>query len=151
MSSQVAERLIKWPEPDTSPDLPQDFPTVSPPRYSTNTLISGAVQNSLKFRRLLARATILSVRLYHSHIVSVNMRHQRIQFLPVPTDDIRDPLRWPFWLQLSAILSTSIANFVSNMGGAGLSVSIPLLMQQFHKSQSDATQTLTVRVVIFFA
>ncbi|RHZ45161.1 uncharacterized protein CDV56_103435 [Aspergillus thermomutatus] len=67
-----------------------------------------------------------------------------LQLIPSPTDDPQDPLRWPSWLKLSVILSTSLANFVSNMGGAGLSVAVPLLMQQFQRSQGDVTQLLTL-------
>lgn len=64
---------------------------------------------------------------------------------PTPTDSPRDPLRWPFWLRCTAVVVTSLANFVGNMAGAGISIAIPVLMQEFHKSQSDATQVLTVR------
>lgn len=68
---------------------------------------------------------------------------------PTPTDSPRDPLRWPFWLRCIAVVVTSLANFVGNMAGAGISVAIPVLMQEFHKSQSDATQVLTVRAPRF--
>ncbi|KUL86056.1 hypothetical protein ZTR_06508 [Talaromyces verruculosus] len=62
---------------------------------------------------------------------------------PTPTESLRDPLRWPFWLRCTAVVVTSLANLVGNMAGAGISVAIPVLMQEFHKSQSDATQVLT--------
>ncbi|KAL4737922.1 major facilitator superfamily domain-containing protein [Aspergillus similis] len=67
-----------------------------------------------------------------------------LELIPPPTDDPRDPLRWPSWLKLSVILSTSLANFVSNIGGAGLSVAVPILMHQFQRSQTDVTQLLTL-------
>lgn len=73
------------------------------------------------------------------------LSHRGLQLIPVPTDDPGDPLRWPSWLKLSVILSTSLVNFVSNMGGAGLSVAVPVLMQQLQRSQAEVTQLLTVR------
>lgn len=63
---------------------------------------------------------------------------------PFPTNDPKDPLRWPSSLKLAAVLVTSLANFVTNMGATAMSVAIPLLMAEFKKSQADATQTLTV-------
>ncbi|CAI7604350.1 unnamed protein product [Penicillium crustosum] len=71
------------------------------------------------------------------------MTHHHIQLIPTPTNDPKDPLRWPFGLKVAAIVVTSLHNFVSNMGGSGISVAIPLLMEEFHKSQSEATQVLT--------
>ncbi|KAL3439839.1 major facilitator superfamily domain-containing protein [Aspergillus insuetus] len=67
-----------------------------------------------------------------------------LDLIPAPTDHPRDPLRWPSWLKLSVILSTSFANFVSNLGGSGLSVAVPLLMQEFQRSQGDITRLLTL-------
>ena len=72
------------------------------------------------------------------------MTHHHIQLIPTPTNDPKDPLRWPFGLKVAAIVVASLHNFVSNMGGSGISVAIPLLMEEFHKSQSEATQVLTV-------
>lgn len=78
------------------------------------------------------------------HIAMPTINQHGLWLTPSPTDDPRDPLRWPTWLKLSVILSTSLANFVSNMGGAGLSVAVPVLMQQFQRSQADITRLLTV-------
>ncbi|KAJ5787444.1 hypothetical protein N7457_002434 [Penicillium paradoxum] len=72
------------------------------------------------------------------------MSRHDVPLIPFPTNDRKDPLRWPFALKLAAIVTTSLVNCVSNMGGSGISVAIPLLMQEFHKSQSDATQVLTL-------
>ncbi|KAJ5726791.1 hypothetical protein N7493_005818 [Penicillium malachiteum] len=63
---------------------------------------------------------------------------------PFPTNDPKAPLRWPSGLKLVAIMVTSFANFVSNMGGAGISVAIRLLIQECRKSRSGATQVLTL-------
>ncbi|KAJ5605339.1 hypothetical protein N7510_010493 [Penicillium lagena] len=71
------------------------------------------------------------------------MTHHHLQLIPFPTNDPKDPLRWPFGLKIAAIVVTSLHNFVSNMGGSGISVALPLLMEEFHKSQSEATQVLT--------
>lgn len=75
------------------------------------------------------------------------MRHHGLQLLPVPTQDARDPLRWPTWLKRSAIISTSVANFISNMACAGLSVAVPGLMGEYRKSESEVIQLLTVRAL----
>ncbi|KAJ5715367.1 uncharacterized protein N7483_012548 [Penicillium malachiteum] len=72
------------------------------------------------------------------------MGNHDFALLPFPTNDPKDPLRWPSGLKFVAILVTSSANFVSNIGGAGISVAIPLLMEEYHKSQSGATQVLTL-------
>ncbi|GFF57529.1 uncharacterized MFS-type transporter C1271.10c [Aspergillus udagawae] len=71
------------------------------------------------------------------------MRHQGLPLLPTPTQDERDPLRWPVWLKRFAIITTSMTNFVTNMAGSGLSVAVPELMQEYHKPESAAVQLLT--------
>jgi hypothetical protein len=72
------------------------------------------------------------------------MRHQGLPLLPTPTQDERDPLRWPVWLKRCAIITTSMTNFVTNMAGSGLSVAVPELMQEYRKPESAAVQLLTV-------
>ncbi|GIC87809.1 putative MFS transporter [Aspergillus udagawae] len=71
------------------------------------------------------------------------MRHQGLPLLPTPTQDERDPLRWPVWLKHCAIITASMTNFVTNMAGSGLSVAVPELMQEYHKPESAAVQLLT--------
>ncbi|KAF7128501.1 hypothetical protein CNMCM5793_003289 [Aspergillus hiratsukae] len=71
------------------------------------------------------------------------MRRQGLALLPTPTQDERDPLRWPVWLKRCAIITTSLANFVTNMAGSGLSVAVPELMQEYHKPESAVVQLLT--------
>ncbi|KAL3428645.1 major facilitator superfamily domain-containing protein [Aspergillus tetrazonus] len=71
------------------------------------------------------------------------MRRQGLPLLPTPTQDERDPLRWPIWLKRCAIITTSMTNFVTNMAGSGLSVAVPNLMQEYHKPESAAVQLLT--------
>ncbi|GFF23905.1 uncharacterized MFS-type transporter C1271.10c [Aspergillus udagawae] len=71
------------------------------------------------------------------------MRHQGLPLLPTPTQDERDPLRWPVWLKHCAIITASMMNFVTNMAGSGLSVAVPELMQEYHKPESAAVQLLT--------
>jgi hypothetical protein len=72
------------------------------------------------------------------------MRHHGLPLLPNPTQDERDPLRWPVWLKRCAIVTTSMTNFVTNMAGAGLSVAVPELIQEYHKPESAVVQLLTV-------
>lgn len=74
------------------------------------------------------------------HPFSVSMQ----PLLPTPTQDDRDPLRWPVWLKRCALIAASLANFITNMAGSGLSVATPNLMHEYHKSQSAATQLLIV-------
>lgn len=64
--------------------------------------------------------------------------------LPTPTQDDRDPLRWPVWLKRCAIITASLTNFITNMAGSGLSVAVPNLMREYRKSESAAVQLLTV-------
>ncbi|KAH2061412.1 hypothetical protein KXW21_001184 [Aspergillus fumigatus] len=71
------------------------------------------------------------------------MRHHGLPLLPNPTQDERDPLRWPVWLKRCAIVTTSMTNFVTNMAGAGLSVAVPELIQEYHKPESAVVQLLT--------
>ncbi|GIJ92141.1 hypothetical protein Asppvi_011117 [Aspergillus pseudoviridinutans] len=71
------------------------------------------------------------------------MQRQGLPLLPTPTQDERDPLRWPVWLKRCAIITTSMTNFVTNMAGSGLSVAVPELMQEYHKPESGAVQLLT--------
>lgn len=72
------------------------------------------------------------------------MHHAAMRFIPSPTDHKHDPLRWPRWLKLSVVLTTSLSNFVSNMAGAGPAVAIQAFMADFQKSQEQVTQLLTV-------
>lgn len=72
------------------------------------------------------------------------MHHPGMSLLPPPTDHKHDPLRWPCWLKLSVVLTTSLTNFVSNMACSGPAVAIQDFMQDFSKSESQVTQLLTV-------
>lgn len=72
------------------------------------------------------------------------MHRPGMDLIPPPTDHKHDPLRWPRWLKISVVLTTSLSNFVSNMAGAGPSVAIQDFMQDFSKSQEQVTQLLTV-------
>lgn len=82
---------------------------------------------------------------------STNMHRPGMNLIPPPTDHKHDPLRWPRWLKVSVVLSTSLFNFVSNMAGAGPSVAIQVFMQDFSKSQAQVAQLLTVSSSDFHA
>ena len=75
---------------------------------------------------------------------SANHPHHNIQLLPTPSDDPRDPLRWPQWLKIAGLLSTAIANFTANFAGTGLSVAAQILAMQYHKSANDVNALLSV-------
>lgn len=73
-------------------------------------------------------------------------RHHNLYLLPRPSDDERDPLRWPRGLKLAALGSTAFFNFTANFAGSGLSVAAPVLQAQFHRSASDINSLLTVSI-----
>lgn len=83
-------------------------------------------------------------------VVSRSSKHHGLALWPAPTNDPRDPLRWPRWLKIVAILSTSLFNFSANFAGAGPSVATPLFEQQFERSASDVNGILTVSMVCTF-
>ncbi|KAJ9658481.1 hypothetical protein H2198_003633, partial [Neophaeococcomyces mojaviensis] len=51
-------------------------------------------------------------------VVGRSSTHHGIALWPAPSQDPRDPLRWPRWLKLLAIISTAICNFTANFAGA---------------------------------
>jgi hypothetical protein len=68
----------------------------------------------------------------------------RLPLLPCPTEDAKDPLRWPRTLKLAALFATTFVNFTANFAGAGLSVATPELQAQFHKTPGQVNILLTV-------
>lgn len=70
--------------------------------------------------------------------------HHSLQLLPPPSADPKDPLRWPQWLKIAALISTAIANFTANFAGTGLSVAAQILAMQYHKSSNDVNALLSV-------
>lgn len=75
--------------------------------------------------------------------------HHNLQLLPAPSADPKDPLRWPQWLKIAALLSTAIANFTANFAGTGLSVAAQILAMQYHKSPNDVNALLSVGSGLF--
>ncbi|KAF4548418.1 Nonribosomal peptide synthetase-like protein [Elsinoe fawcettii] len=69
--------------------------------------------------------------------------HRGISLWPQPTADPKDPLRWPRRTKVVAAVLTSLANFTANFSGAGLSVAITLLQQQFDKTPNQINALLT--------
>jgi predicted MFS family arabinose efflux permease len=69
--------------------------------------------------------------------------HHGISLIPRPSQDVKDPLRWPRWLKIVALIATSMTNFTANFIGAGLSVATPILQQQFRKSATTVNMLLT--------
>lgn len=69
----------------------------------------------------------------------------RLPLIPRPTEDGKDPLRWPRTLKLAALFATAFVNFTANFAGAGLSVATPELQAQFRKTPAQVNSLLTVR------
>ncbi|KAF2496528.1 MFS transporter [Lophium mytilinum] len=75
-------------------------------------------------------------------------KHHGLPLLPRPTDDERDPLRWPRSLKLAALIATAFVNFTANFAGAGLSVASPVLQAQFHKTPNQVNSLLTFNFLL---
>ncbi len=80
----------------------------------------------------------------NDHGTSSSKYHHGLVLLPPPSDNPRDPLRWPKWIKIAALLATAIANFTANFAGTGLSVAAPALAMQYHKSANDVNGLLSV-------
>ncbi|KAJ4286512.1 hypothetical protein N0V90_013212 [Kalmusia sp. IMI 367209] len=70
-------------------------------------------------------------------------RHHGLPLLPHPTQDERDPLRWPRGLKIAALGATACFNFTANFAGSGLTVGTPVLEAQFHKTPNRVNALLT--------
>ncbi|KAI5241796.1 MFS general substrate transporter [Aureobasidium subglaciale] len=81
----------------------------------------------------------------HHVIVALDSsnHHHGIALVPPPSNDPRDPLRWPRWFKIVALVATAMCNFTGNFAGAGFSVAIVVLEMQFRKSASDVNTLLT--------
>jgi hypothetical protein len=79
-----------------------------------------------------------------SEIVQQATRHHGLPLIPHPSEDERDPLRWPRGLKLASLFATSFFNFTANFAGAGLSVATVLLEHQFNKTPNQINSLLTV-------
>lgn len=78
-------------------------------------------------------------------VIDVSSKHHHgLGFWPPPSSDPKDPLRWPRWVKILALLSMALFNFVANFAGAGLSVATVLLEAQFQKTQQQVNALLTV-------
>jgi hypothetical protein len=75
---------------------------------------------------------------------SHHLRHHGLALLPPPSEDPRDPLRWPQWMKVTALLVSALTNFTANFAGAGLSVAVPILEAQYRRSAHDINALLTV-------
>lgn len=71
-------------------------------------------------------------------------KHHGLPILPQPTQDERDPLRWPRALRLAALAATAFVNFAANFAASRLSVATPVLQAQFKKSPNQINSLLTV-------
>ncbi|KAF7547180.1 hypothetical protein G7Z17_g7922 [Cylindrodendrum hubeiense] len=71
--------------------------------------------------------------------------HHSLGLWPPPSSDERDPLRWPRWIKILALISVAFFNFVANFAGAGLSVAEVIFEMQFHKTAQEVNSLMTVR------
>jgi hypothetical protein len=71
-------------------------------------------------------------------------QHHGLALVPRPSEDPRDPLRWPRWLKIVALGATAFTNFTSNFAGSGLSVATVLLGMEFDKTDGQINNLLTV-------
>lgn len=78
----------------------------------------------------------------------IKTRQHGLPLLPPPTDDERDPLRWPRSVKLAALGATAFYNFTANFAGAGFSVATPVLQQQLQKSPSSINNLMTVSMTV---
>ncbi|CAK7238093.1 hypothetical protein SEUCBS140593_010320 [Sporothrix eucalyptigena] len=74
--------------------------------------------------------------------------HHGLLLWPPPSDDPKDPLRWPRWTKVVAVLTVSLFNFVANFNGAGLSVATVILEMQFQKTASQINSLLTFNFLL---
>lgn len=77
-------------------------------------------------------------------IQQATARHHGLPLLPHPSDDVRDPLRWPRYTKIAALVVTAFVNFTANFAGAGFSVATTVLEKEFDKSQNQINALLTV-------
>lgn len=76
------------------------------------------------------------------------LRHHGLALFPPPSNDPRDPLRWPRWTKIAALFVSAMTNFTANFAGAGLSVAVPVLEAQYQRSANDINALLTVCFLI---
>ncbi|KAH7083974.1 MFS transporter [Paraphoma chrysanthemicola] len=78
----------------------------------------------------------------------ITTRQHGLPLLPPPTDDERDPLRWPRSLKLIALGATAFFNFTANFAGAGFSVATPVLEMQLHRSANEINNLMTLNFLL---
>ncbi|KAL6404435.1 hypothetical protein AUP68_13827 [Ilyonectria robusta] len=71
-------------------------------------------------------------------------QHHHLGLWPPPSNDEKDPLRWPRWIKILALISVAFFNFVANFAGAGLSVAAVLFEMQFQKTAQEVNSLMTV-------
>ncbi|EUC41479.1 hypothetical protein COCMIDRAFT_8830 [Bipolaris oryzae ATCC 44560] len=81
-------------------------------------------------------------------VQTIVAHHHGLPLLPQPSNDDRDPLRWPRKLKLAAFAATAFFNFTGNFASSGLSVAIPVLQAQFQKSPNQINSLLTYNFLL---
>ena len=82
----------------------------------------------------------------HRVVLAPFSKHHGIALWPPPTNDPKDPLSWPRWLKIAAILGAAMFNFTANFAGASSSVATPLFEREFRQTASKVNTLLTVSI-----
>ncbi|KAM6504577.1 hypothetical protein FSOLCH5_015319 [Fusarium solani] len=77
-------------------------------------------------------------------IDATSKHHHGLALWPPPSDDPKDPLRWPRWLKIIALVAMAFSNFAANFAGSGLSVASVTLQQEFQKTASEVNTIMTL-------
>ncbi|KAH7024150.1 aldehyde dehydrogenase [Ilyonectria destructans] len=75
-------------------------------------------------------------------------QHHHLGLWPPPSNDEKDPLRWPRWIKILALISVAFFNFVANFAGAGLSVAEVLFEMQFQKTAQEVNSLMTFNFLL---
>ncbi|KAH6983965.1 MFS transporter [Ilyonectria destructans] len=75
-------------------------------------------------------------------------QHHGVGLWPPPSNDPRDPLRWPRWVKFLALIAMANFNFVANFAGAGLSVATVMLEMELQKTPQQINSLLTFNFLL---
>ncbi|KAJ4253434.1 hypothetical protein NW762_010592 [Fusarium torreyae] len=77
-------------------------------------------------------------------IDTISKHHHGLALWPPPSDDPKDPLRWPRRLKVTAQIAMALSNFAANFAGSGLSVASVTLQQEFQKTALEVNTIMTL-------
>ncbi|KAK7413355.1 hypothetical protein QQX98_007732 [Neonectria punicea] len=79
---------------------------------------------------------------------ATSKHHHHLGLWPPPSSEERDPLRWPRWVKILALISVAFFNFVANFAGSGLSVATVLIEMQFQKTADEVNALMTFNFLL---